>query len=411
MRALLRNIYYKAILFYHKVQVLWLKRKKKINVVFFAMNLPMWRYQHLYELMTKDIRFNVYIVITPCTTYVKDQQEIDLNGLRNYFNNKNIPFIEPYEQNGNFVDVKAKYNPDIVFYPQLYEFIFNPLHDITNFYKRLICYHPYAFWLGKEDWGFNLKGHYFAWKLFYATDLHLSVAKELSRNKGNNVSIVGYSNADDFLFKKHADVWKPQQQPKKRVIWAPHFTIDEKRCLIAHATFLWMADVMLKIAQKYSEQIQFAFKPHPRLLTELYHHADWGKEKADVYYKQWEIMANTQAEDGDFVDLFMTSDALIHDCGSFCAEYHYSQKPAMFVSSNINHFRDTFNDFGKKAIDLHYLGKDETDIINFIEEVVLKGKDTRLSERIEFYNKYLLPPNGKKAAENIMNDILSSIYN
>lgn len=410
MRRLLRKLYYKSIPFYHKLQVLRLKHKKKINVVFFAMNYAMWHYQELYELMVLHPKFNPLIVITPFFNYVKDQQEQDLNNLRSFFDSKNISYIEPYDNMGNIVDIKETINPDIVFFQQLYHHIAHPLHDASNFYDKLICYHPYALWLGKEDWGFNLKGHNFAWKLFYATEIHHNVAKVLARNKGINVNVVGYSKTDEFLNHNHIDVWKQQEAKKKRIIWAPHFTIDANRCFTAHSEFLWMADFMLQTAKQYADEIQFAFKPHPRLLTELYHHKDWGKEKADAYYKQWDSMPNTQVETGNYVDLFMTSDALIHDCGSFCAEYHYSQNPSMFVSKDINHFRDTFNDFGKKAIDLHYLGKDETDVTNFIEEVVLKGKDTRLSERIEFYNKYLLPPNGKKAAENMMNNILHTIY-
>lgn len=409
MRVFLRNIVYKMIFIYHWFLVLKLRNKKKVNVVFFAMNLSMWRYQHLYELMVKHSKFNVYIIITPCLTYAKEQQELDLENLRAYFSKQNIPFIEPVDSKGEILDVKKVYNPDILFYSQPYFDILNSKHDISYFLKKLICYHPYAFWLGQEDWGFNLKSHNLAWKLFYATKIHYSVAKKLAINKGRNVSIVGYSNADDFLFGIHTDVWKSQERLKKKIIWAPHFTINQNRCFTAHSTFLWIADFMLQLAKEYSDRIQFAFKPHPRLLTELYVNTDWGKEKADAYYKQWETMPNTQFEKGNFVDLFMSSDAMIHDCGSFCAEYHYTQKPVMFISQNIDPYRDTFNDFGKKAIDLHYLGKTQADIIDFIENVVLNNNDVRLAERVDFYKKYLLPPNGKKVAENMLDDILKAL--
>lgn len=410
MRALLRKLKYKSVPFYHKLQVLRLKRKKKINVVFFAMNHAMWRYQGLYELMASHPKFNPVIVITPFANYAKDQQEEDLHNLRSFFDSKNIPYIEPYDNMGNIVDIKKTINPDIVFFQQLYHNIAHPLHDVSNFYDKLICYHPYALWLGKEDWGFNLKGHNFAWKLFYATEIHHAVAKELARNKGINVNVVGYSNADDFLHRAHADVWKQQETKKKRIIWAPHFTIDANRCYTAHSEFLWMADFMLQTAKQYADKIQFAFKPHPRLLTELYEHKDWGKEKADAYYKEWATMSNTQIETGNYVDLFMTSDALIHDCGSFCAEYHYSQKPPMFVSKDVNHFRDTFNDFGKQAIDLHYLAQTPEEITNFIESVVLRGADHRYTERKAFFQKYLISENGMNVSENMMNNILHTIY-
>ena len=57
MRALLRNIYYKAILFYHKVQVLRLKRKKKINVVHPILSIFIPFYSIYYSIaLSKEIK-------------------------------------------------------------------------------------------------------------------------------------------------------------------------------------------------------------------------------------------------------------------------------------------------------------------------------------------------------------------
>jgi CDP-glycerol glycerophosphotransferase (TagB/SpsB family) len=96
-----------------------------------------------------------------------------------------------------------------------------------------------------------------------------------------------------------------------------------------------MAELMLELAQAYKDRIQIAFKPHPSLITQLYQHPDWGKERADDYYARWQQMENTQLETGGYVDLFMTSDAMIHDSGSFVVEYLYANRPVMFVSINL----------------------------------------------------------------------------
>ena len=152
-----------------------------------------------------------------------------------------------------------------------------------------------------------------------------------------------------------------------------------------------------------------AFKPHPALLTQLYQHPEWGQERTDEYYELWRTMPNTQLEAGEFVDLFMTSDAMIHDSGSFAVEYHYSRKPVMFVSKNMKPILDTQSTFGLKAYDLHYIGKDEAGIRRFIDEVVLGGNDPLLPEREQFFRDYLLPPGGKSVAQNILDDILDSL--
>ena len=74
-----------------------------------------------------------------------------------------------------------------------------------------------------------------------------------------------------------------------------------------------------------------AFKPHPILKPKLYKHALWGKERTDAYYHCWETMENTQLEMSDYIDLFMTSDAMIFDSVSFMTEYLYTKKPALFL--------------------------------------------------------------------------------
>ena len=120
-------------------------------------------------------------------------------------------------------------------------------------------------------------------------------------------------------------------------------------------------------------------------------------------------MENTQIETGQFVDLFMTSDAMVHDSGSFAVEYHYSKKPVMFVSKDMTPVLSTLSDFGKKAYGLHYIGGDEAAIRRFIDKVVLGGDDPMREQREQFFSDYLLPPEGKSVAQNMLDDIVGSL--
>lgn len=385
------------------------QKKEKKTIVFFAMNLPMWRYQALYEALSKFPFFDVHIVLSPCITFSQDQQKKDIELLRAFFEKKNIKYIDFDFDASVSYDVRSELKPDILFYPQPSFAILDKKHDSQSFTDKLLCYYPYAFWTALSDWSYDKPFHNIAWKLYYSTELHRKDAINISHNKGKNVVIVGYPNADNFLLTTPEDVWKPQKKNKKRIIWAPHFTIIKERSLVTHSNFIWMADFMLNIAQKYSNEIQIAFKPHPRLLTELYLHPEWGKEKADAYYKTWKNMENGQLDDGEFKDLFMTSDGMIHDSGSFTVEYHYSLKPVMYVIKDKKAYADTLSDFGKLALDAHYLGKDEKDILSFIEEKILKGNDSMYPVRKEFYDKHLLPPNKKSVTENTIDDLLNSL--
>lgn len=406
VRNFLRQIRFRVVLpLYQKILVWRLRRKKKINVVFIASTLAMWRYQNIYELMCRHRRFNASIVILPFSSYSQEQQANDVAKLKTYFDLIDIKYYVG-DVNTTF-DIRKQLHPDILFYPQPYINNYPPKYDYFNFRDRLLCYYPYAFWMSTGDWSFNYLFHNCAWKLFYSTDLHRMDAKKYADNKGCNVEVVGYPNADEFLYKKHCYLWKTQKIRKKRVIWAPYFLIFPGPS--SHrSNFLWMSNFMLELADRYAEKIQFVFKPHPRLITELYKHIDWGKERADNYFNEWINRENTQLEMGDFIDLFMTSDAMIHDCGSFCVEYHYSGKPVMYVADNFELQVAEKSEFGKLAMKQQYVGKSEDDIVNFIEDVVLRGDDPMKHGREEFYNQYLLPPNGKTVAENTMDIFLKT---
>ena len=222
------------------------------------------------------------------------------------------------------------------------------------------------------------------------------------------MEVVGYPNADDFLFKSHKDVWKPQPTQRKRIIWAPHYSIGTKD-LTAQSNFLWMSDFMMDVAREYSDQVQFAFKPHPRLYTELCKHPDWGEERTAAYYSAWSEMDNTQLETTGFIDLFMTSHAMIHDSGSFAVEYHFTGNPVMYVATNFKEQVQEKGIFGQLAMKLHYEGKDRQDIVAFIEDVVLGGKDAMKADRERFKLDYLLPPNGQTVAKNTMDIIIKAL--
>lgn len=385
-----------------------LRYKKQINVVFYASSLAMWRYQHLYEEMVKHPRFKTSIVLIPMLNYSIKQQKKDVDTLKSFFSLRNIEYVLAVDDNGEILNIKKDLNPDIVFYPQPYYGIFRKEHLYNEFLGRLLCYYPYAFWRSTDDWSYNLPFHNIAWKLFYSTELHRKDAKEIANNKGRNVEVVGYPTADDFLFRKHVDVWKPQPVKKKRVIWAPHFTILSGG-LLEQSNFLWMADLMLELAVKYSDKIQIAFKPHPRLYTELGNCDVWGQEKTDEYYNKWATMENSQVETGEFIDLFMTSDAMIHDSGSFGVEYHYSGNPVMYIADDFDEQVSKMSEFGKLAMKQHYVGAKKDDIIRFIDDIVLGGNDYMATQRKEFVEAYLVPPNGKTVAENTMNVLLKEL--
>ena len=379
------------------------------NVVFFAANLSMWRYQGIYDLLKQDPRFKVTILIAPFSTFSPSQIEENLIALKAYFESKGMPYEDTTVWSKERYSIREWLDPDIMFYVQPYSRLLGSPLDNCFFTDKLLCFVPYGVGTVAESWSVNTRFQNIAWRLFYETDIYREVARKVAFNRGKNVVVVGNTNADVYLQPIHNNPWKQQSCSKKKVIWAPHFSIKQDMYL-HRSSFLWMYNLMLKLAEEYRDTVQIAFKPHPRLKTELYSIPEWGKNKTDEYYRKWDSIPNTQLEESSFIDLFMTSDAMIHDCASFTVEYHYSKNPCLFITNDVQEIRKPLNELGCSALDAHYLGNSEDDIRNFLNQVVIGGKDSKKAEREAFFNKYLLPPNGKTAAQNIYDNILDSIW-
>jgi CDP-glycerol glycerophosphotransferase (TagB/SpsB family) len=234
----------------------------------------------------------------------------------------------------------------------------------------------------------------------------LELHRKYSINKGRNVIFTGYPLFDKlFNIKTQNNPWKKQDILKQKIIWAPHHTIENNEKQLAFSCFLLLYDFMFEVAEKYSDKIQIAFKPHPLLKNKLYNHHDWGISLTNEYYQKWENLSNGQLEDGDYIDLFLTSDAMILDSISFMTEYMVTHKPILFTIRD-NSIYSKFNEFGIFNFKLLYKTNNwKSDIIDYIENIVINEEDTMKNIRIDFVKKYLAPPNNITASENIYNEI------
>lgn len=388
-----------------------LKNKEFINIVFLPMSVAMWKYQHLYELLQQNKRFRLFVFLSPATTYSNDARCKDIEDMRHYFNEHNVPFIDyELEKGKNIVDIRTIVDPDILFYTQPYEKVVETEHDFTNFGNKLLCHTTYSTGtLNSNFHNYNMRFYNIAWKLYFPTLECKEFAIKNAYNHGQNAVYAGYSSVDDYLLPPKNDPWKNKDRTIKRIIWAPHFTIIKNIGFSQMSNFLHMAEFMRNLAVEYSDRVAFAFKPHPRLYSELVKHPDWGEEKAKEYYDFWSGSPTTQLETGEFIDLFKGSDAMIHDSGSFTVDYLYFDNPVLYDNPNIEAAKTTASETGKAAYDVHYKVTCNEDIRAFIDDVVIGGHDTMKAEREEYYNKYLRPPGGKSVAQNIYDDLIKSL--
>lgn len=382
--------------------------KKRVNVVFLAMNPDMWKYDGLYRKLLKDDRFNPIIVtamrnITNMEVRLQEQEI-----MVDYFAKRGFNVIRGYDTvTKKWIELN-NLAPDIIFYTQPYNGGIEPSLEFYNFWNSLHCYSPYSFQISQVAWNWDNPLQRFCWKVFYVSDIHLQMCKEFSCIGGVNARAVGYSLEEEYLEAvidrgaAHA-AWN--NDGRKRIIWAPHHSIMEHE-MFKVSSFLEIADLMVKLREEYKDRVVFAFKPHPVLKTKLYQ--IWGEDKTNRYYEDWASAENSFDAQGDYKALFAGSDAMIHCSGSFIVEYLYTGKPVAYVYSKVRNPPD-IGTVGNAALGAHYPLIGEADIRRFIDDVVLGGHDTMSDIRKSVADKYLRAPNGKMFSENVYESILEGL--
>lgn len=366
-----------------------LKKIKAINsvktVLFFVVHESVWKLESLYELMDKSPNFNPVIIICPYISMGDEVMNRDLKKSFSYFDERGYTVVFGIKD-GKPIDFKKIYKPDLIFY--------SIPHSITHrsFLPRnnidiLSAYVPYSHQISKYDdykAQYSQLSHNLMWKIFTTNELDKKIFQKYSERRASNVEITGYPGIEGLLVKNpdKKSVWK--QPNKTKIIFAPHHTIENDSPL-AYSTFLYFGLFIKELAIKYAEDINFAFKPHPLLKDKL--KTIWGDKETDDYYDFWENSENTQLELSEYIDLFNQSDAIIHDSGSFLAEYLYVNKPSMYLTTEKGINESKYNPFGLLCMDNYEKGFNQFQIEAFIQRVIAK-EDLNQLKREQFVKQY-----------------------
>ena len=380
-----------------------LERKPQIKVLFFAMHPAYWRCDGLYQLMLDHPRFDPVILVCGSKEHGVAAMRNDVVTMRRYLNERGFAYRTALDETtGQWLDIRKDIDPDILIYVKPYTGLLPRAYEFDRFLDKLFIHLPYGIHTTNLPELCDTRYCRLSWMQFHDSELVFQDSPIQRRN----TRLTGSTRADQFM--EHAghpqSPWKVSEENvgAKRVIWAPHHSINGGS--LGYSNFLEIADDFLQLACQLKGQVQFAFKPHPLLRQELYANKEWGKERADRYYCAWAEEPNLQLEEGDYIDLFLTSDAMVHDCGSFTAEYLMVNKPVMYVAKA--HHEGSLNGFGKAVFAMHYQGSSMADITHFLHDVVLQGHDPMAQQRTEFCQRNLLPPGGRTAAENMLQEIL-----
>lgn len=385
----------------HRKALEIVQNKDRVKVAFFLTHESVWKYDVLYNLMLVHPRFEPSLFVCPVVNFGIENMVVEMDKTYLSFLSKGYSVTKTYDEvREEYLDIKKWFSPDLVFYTNPYQGLQDYRYYIKQFSNTLTCYVPYAIMTTNYELFYNTDFHNLVWKIFSETPIHQQIAIDRQLNKGINNVLTGYPGFDPFLLDKNLDftVWKTTKQELKKIIWAPHHSMNE---LNQVSNFLEYYDVFLELAFIYKDKVQITFKPHPLLRIKLEKDLNWGLEKTAIYYSKWDNLENGQLENGDYVALFLTSDALIHDCGSFMAEYLITGKPALFMIRKES-IMEQWSTFGNQAIEVHYQSRNRQQLVDFIENVVVSEQDVMKGKRAKFVETMLLNKDQQTASGKIM---------
>ncbi len=390
-----------------EISVARIRRKKKIKVGFALIEAGQWCGDDLYNLFARDERFEVTIFFS--MNFQRDTNDLTENDFQRG--------VEQFKSHGLNVVAITEINAtipeqDVIIYltPYInYSTGAFRLQSITA--KTLLAHIFYAL-----DSSIHVKSFYngymflVLWRMFYSSTIQGEVFRNNSIIDMPRGYYSGYPRMDIF-FKRDTSFhfeWKMARPDAKKIIYAPHHSIEGAS--VTYSTFHWNYQFMYEFAKAHPE-ISWVVKPHPWLLYKAVRYKVFPTAEAfNEYLQAWNNLPNAQVYTGAYYQhIFATSDGMIHDCGSFKAEYQYVDKPMIYL----RRAEQVFNEQGNKILEASYCvdGQDLDAIAATMQRVFIDGDDYKAAERRAVFDKYLNYPkaNGMLASEFIYHSIADEL--
>lgn len=383
-----------------------IKNHQKIRVCFFVIFDCTFSCRPLFDEMLKNKNFKPYIVVVPDLSRSREHMVSSFNQTYKSMSKKYKDVYKGYDINSKkFTDFSKIF--DIVCFPLPYENMTHKYFEIEHFLNKdiLTFYVGYTFTITKfSNEIFKTNFYEYLWRIFVPTVSHLDEYKKYQYLKGNNVIVTGYCKMDDLA--------KQQITCRKRkvIIIAPHHTVTNWE-LLSISNFIKYSNFILKLPKIYPN-VDFIFRPHPLLITQLKKNEIWGSVKTEKYIKELKSNSNlTYSDGGEYFNIFANSDGIIHDCGSFLAEYLFTEKPACYLLKDRQSINKWFLPFSKKCLEQCYQAFSKKDILNFIDNVIINNNDPMKDKRVKFVNSELkinYPNSSIFVLNEIKNELLNS---
>ena len=326
------------------------------------------------------------------------QTIVDVKKTYNFFKKKNMRVFYGYDiKNNNYIPFnKMPIKPDIIFYSHPW-YIYKTQGPVMVSKYALTHYIPYFLATSISPIEYYTRFHQYIENYYVQDDLIKDYYAKNMDNKGINLKSVGHPMLDYFYLNKNKSF-----EDKGYVIYAPHWSVDKNNNL-HWGTFLKLGYKILEYAKKHPE-FNWVYRPHPCLESYLEKSGYYSKKEILAYRNEWIKFGKVSLE-GDYLEMFMQSKAMITDCGSFETEYFLTKKPLIHLKSDIE--PAPFNPTVEKIVNSCYEANNFNELEKILNEVLIKNNDYKIQDRKKVYDE--LDYENNYAAKNILEDIINCL--
>ena len=356
-----------------------LARGERLKVAFLVCDASMFSGESVYARLAGDPRFECAIAVAPRVTrgeaFLRETLAKTLEGLRARYG----------EAVRSLYDLRsgaaAPLDADIVFSTVVYEDQTFPEYTTERLSERAlvaILYYGYGgLFISNERKTPYLPNIVLSWRYFVSNEATRRMNVERNPLLAANAVVAGYAKMDRLA------AIPRREGGRKTILVCPHHTLDKVPGELALSTFLKNADLLLRLPGLFPG-IDFIFRPHPLLFPRLATAKWWGPERTATYERAMEAHPNvTFQRGGDYFEAFRNSDALIHDCGSFLAEYFYTGMPQCYLLESEATLEEQFLPFARTLAEHVRKAYTDEDVIGFVRDVAA-GRDADKDARAAF---------------------------
>ena len=358
-----------------------LARGERLKVAFLVCDVSMFSGESVYVRLAADPRFDCSIAVAPRVTrgekFLRETLAKTVDTLRKRYGDAVRALYDPDSKTA------APLDADIVFSTVVYEDQTLPDYTTERLSARAlvaILYYGYGgLFISNEKKTPYLPNIVLSWRYFVSNEATRRMNVEKNPLLAANAVTVGYAKMDRLA------TIPRREGGGKTILICPHHTLEKIPGELSLSTFIKNADLFQRLPEMFPE-ITFVFRPHPLLFPRLATAKWWGPKRTSDYERAMEAHSNVVFQrGGDYFESFRNSDALIHDCGSFLAEYFYTGCPQCYLLES-EATLEQFLPFARTLAEHVRKAYTDEEVVSFIRDVAA-GRDPDRESRAAFAAK------------------------